>query len=210
MTLAIFPVHQFLPYKRVGGNPESMGSQVFGTVPPFTLEDQDGASFDSSRLAGKVWVASFIFTSCGASCPVMAAKLRRLQDALVADPLLEEKTRLVAFSVDPERDTPARLKEFAERHGAQRGFWWFLTGEKGAVVRLSREGFHLAAESPGADAKGGAPAAAPDAATHSDRFVLVDQEGRLRGYYRPAEEEADQDRLLRDLKRLVAEAAASR
>jgi protein SCO1/2 len=166
---------------------------VLGQVPPFTLTDQDGGRFDSSVLAGKIWVADFIFTSCGAACPMMTGRLGSLQDAVEKDPALREKVLLVSFSVDPERDTPAALAAFAERFGARRGRWLFLTGEKGVSTRLSREAFLLAAEDGSAES----------IPTHSDRFALVDAQGRLRGHYQPGEE-GEIERLLAHLRRLVA------
>jgi len=95
--------------------------------------------------------------------------------------------RLVSFSVDPTRDTPEVLREYATRAGARPG-WLFVTGPRDAVAALLRDGFHVAFADDG-------PPSAP--ITHSDRFVLVDGELRIRGYYHGSDE-ADVARLVRD------------
>jgi protein SCO1/2 len=174
---------------------------VGDAVPAFQLTDQDGDAFDSGRLQGNVWVASFIFTRCRASCPGMSGNLLLVQDAVKADPELASCVRLVSFSVDPERDKPRDLKEYATNYGADTAIWSFLTGGDGAVAKLCQEGFRLPlGKAPLPDGK----SAAPDI-VHSDRFALVDADGRTRGFFRP--EPADQKRLLRALKTLAASAA---
>jgi protein SCO1/2 len=86
--------------------------------------------------------------------------------------------RLVSFTVDPERDTPEVLAEYARRFQADLERWLFLTGPKEPLYRLVGEGFRLAVEDGGPQA---------GLITHSTRFVLVDQHGRIRGYYNGAE-----------------------
>ncbi len=168
---------------------------VLGTVPEFRMQDQNAALFDSASLDGKVWVANFIFTTCGSACPEMTKQMRLLQDRLKKVPGLAEQVSLVSFSVDPERDRPEVLSRFAGEYGADDAWWRFLTGTTEDAVRLSQEGFQLpAAGSPA----GGIP-------THSDRFGLVDRQGRLRGHYRPLGEAEDLSRLTDDIQRLVEE-----
>ncbi len=173
---------------------------VLGSVVgDFTLTDQEGRPFESSSLRGKAWVASFIFTNCRDTCPCITTNLTLLQESVQADPRLRSGVRFVSFSVDPERDSPRELKAYAERYGADTGLWVFLTGKKGDVLRLSQEVFQLsAAPAPRKDGTGNA-----SEIIHSDRFTLVDQEGRLRGYYRP--EPGDLKRLVSDLGRCLDE-----
>lgn len=171
----------------------------FGHVSHFLLSDQDGRPFDSDRLGGKVWIGVFFFTHCLDTCPRITASLLRVQEAIKAVPGLEERVRLVSFSVDPERDKPKDLSAYAQSHGADGSLWSFLTGEEGTVARISQEAFHLAA---GLVFPPDGSAQAPQP-THSDRFVLVDATGRVRDYYRPLSEKADLERLLLDLKRLA-------
>lgn len=143
---------------------------VLGTLPAFTLVDQQGKPFGSDALRGTVWVADFVFTRCPDVCPALTARMRSLQDRLPAG---EDGVRLVSISVDPEHDTPAKLAAYAQRFGAGRG-WVFLTGRRDDVAALLRDGFKVA----WAD---GGPPSSP--ITHSDRFVLVDRDLRIRGYF---------------------------
>jgi cytochrome oxidase Cu insertion factor (SCO1/SenC/PrrC family) len=160
--------------------------KVFGDVPPFQLIDQTGHAFDSSALKGHVWVADFVFTNCEASCPRMSAKMKALQKA--TDP----SVKLISFTVDPDRDTPAALAAYAKRYDADAARWSFLTGAKEALNALDFYAFRLG--SIGTDIE------------HSTRFALVDRQGRIRGYYGIAEGNPV-DKIARDAQRLEKEAA---
>jgi cytochrome oxidase Cu insertion factor (SCO1/SenC/PrrC family) len=112
---------------------------VYGVIPDFALIDQSGHSVGRSDLEGKIWIASFLFTNCPDECPLLTAEMARLQSDLAHITDL----RLVSISVDPDRDTPAVLSQYAERFNANPGRWLFLTGDKRAIYRLAREGFRL-------------------------------------------------------------------
>jgi protein SCO1/2 len=138
----------------------------YGEVPHFELTDQAGLPFRSrERLAGKVWVACFIFTSCNGPCPRMSAQMRKVQEA-TRD--LRDLS-IVSFTIDPANDTPSKLAEYAARFKADPARWSFLTGEPAALRRLGVDTFHLADPQ--------------DKLAHSSRFALVDRHGRIRGYY---------------------------
>ena len=171
-----------------------------GSVPAdLTLKDQEGRPFPLSSLRGKVWVASFIFTHCRDTCPCITANLTALQDSVAADPRLRAGVRFASFSVDPERDSPSELKAYAQRYGADTSLWTFLTGDRGAVAKLSQEIFQLpVGPAPLKDGSGNAPEI-----IHSDRLTLIDALGRIRGYYRPEPEELR--RLVSDLGRCLDE-----
>src|SRR5262250_2702865 len=109
----------------------------FYLLPDFSLTDQTGATVTLADLKGKVWVADFIFTNCGGTCPVMTEKMRALQKALPTE------IRMVSFTVDPDRDTPKVLAAYAAEHGGTRDRWLFLTGEKQALHDLCIMGFKL-------------------------------------------------------------------
>ena len=156
----------------------------FYSLPDFSLTDQTGKTTTLHDLAGRVWVADFIFTNCGGTCPLMTDKMRKLQDALPAE------VHLVSFTVDPTRDTPKVLAAYAEEHGASRDRWLFLTGENQAMYDICVKGFKLPL-----DTEGGTPA---EPIAHSTRFVLVDKHGDIRGYYSGTEED--------ELRRLSADA----
>ena len=162
---------------------------TYNTVPAFTLTDQNGEEFRSADvLASKIWVADFIFTTCTGPCPRMSARMRRLQTDLADLP----DVKLVSFTVDPENDTPEVLAEYAKRFRAEPGRWYFLTGTMEALHELNRDAFMLG------DVKGNLD--------HSTRFVLVDRNGVVRGYYVSGDSDA-MDRLQADLRLLADESS---
>ena len=148
----------------------------YGTVPTFELTNQNGQPFGSGQLAGKIWIADFIYTTCPGPCPMISGRMSELQK-----PLEKSDVHLVSFSVDPGKDTPAVLRGYAEKLQAEPGRWDFLTGPKPAIYKLSHDGFKLAV-SDGGDAQGHP--------VHSSRMVLVDRHGQIRGYYDATEPDA--------------------
>jgi len=109
-----------------------------------------------------------------------------------------EPVKLVSFSVDPEGDTPEVLRNYADRYGADPEQWLFLTGELQAMQRLIGEGFHLSmAKLPSPEAK----TSVTPIIAHSNRFILVDRNLQIRGYYHGNEEESLK-RILRDVEAL--------
>ena len=167
--------------------PVEQGLPVLYDAPAFTLTDQDGQRFSSERLRGQVWVGALIFTNCPGVCPMMTQKLVKLQAAVpTAD------VKLVAFSVDPERDTPQVLKEYATQRGADASRWHLLTGSKAEIFRTA-EGLKLSA----------APATAETPIVHAEYFLLVDRKGRVRGAY-DSKDDAKLNSLAQDAKALAA------
>lgn len=137
----------------------------YGHVPQFNMTDSLGRAFDSRTLAGNVWVADFIYTNCPGPCPRMTSQMHRVEQRVKDD----VDVRLVSISVDPERDTPAVLNEFAHRFGGPTSRWIFLTGTPATVHLLAYETFHVG------DVIG--------KMDHSTKFALVDKRGEIRGYY---------------------------
>src|SRR5450631_1214774 len=116
-----------LPLARVALGPPAAPLPVLGTVPVFHARDQNGAAFGPQTLAGKPWVADFIFTRCPTVCPLMTERLSAVE------PRLAERVHLVSLSVDPDFDTPERLRAFAAEHGVVTPRWHFLTGDSAEV-----------------------------------------------------------------------------
>jgi protein SCO1/2 len=162
----------------------------YGTVPAFQLVNQGGQPFGSAQLAGKIWIADFIYTTCPGPCPMISTRMSDLQK-----PLEKSDVHLVSFSVDPEKDTPQVLRGYAEKLQADPGRWDFLTGPKSAIYKLSHDGFKLAV-SDGMDEQG--------IPVHSTRMVLVDRHGEIRGYYDATEPDAV-TKLLADTNHLLRE-----
>ncbi len=148
---------------------------VLGTVPEFSFTERSGRTVTRENLRGQVWVADFIFTRCEGPCPTMCMQMATVQKAVAAMP----DVKLVSFSVDPEYDKPAVLREYASHFGASATQWLFLTGDKAGLYKMANNGLKLAvfSRTPGT--------AALDAVEidHSTHFALIDRAGRIRGYY---------------------------
>jgi cytochrome oxidase Cu insertion factor (SCO1/SenC/PrrC family) len=142
---------------------------AYGNAPSFQLINQDGHPFGSAQLTGKIWIADFIFTTCAGPCPIVSSRMSELQK-----PLEKTDVHLVSFTVDPDKDTPKVLSQYAEHLKAQTGRWDFLTGAKATIYDVSRNGFKLGL-SDGSEETG--------TPVHSTRMVLVDRRGVIRGYY---------------------------
>lgn len=152
---------------------------VLFPAPTFELTDQNGGTFSSTELAGRVWIANFMFTQCQATCPRQTSKLAELQARIAKWPHAT-RVRFLSITVDPERDAPARLLEYAKNYDADPARWKFLTGTRADLWTLSKEGFKLPVADNATDSS--------NPITHSARFVLVDAEGRVRGVYDSLEE----------------------
>jgi protein SCO1 len=145
---------------------------ISGELKPFEFTERSGKAFGSRELKGKVWVADFIFTRCGGPCPVMSAHLSKMQQMILDEPGI----CLVSFSLDPTYDTPQVLRDYAQHFKAIEGKWFFLTGKTDETLQLAQEGFKITAQK-------NHDATPSDAVLHGTHFILVDQQGRLRGYY---------------------------
>lgn len=156
-----------------------------GTIGAFELTAQSGQAFDSSALLGHVWVADFIFTNCPGPCPLMSKQMGALQRASADLP----GARFISFSVDPANDTPAVLTAYGKHFLQDPRRWTFLTGDQKVLDRLAFDEFKLNH--------------VDGSFEHSTRFVLLDGQMRIRGYY-SSEEPGFEKQLERDLRRLAA------
>ncbi len=147
----------------------------YGVLPQFTLTNQDNQTITLDALRGSIWMADVIFTRCAGQCPIMSAHIKEIQDALPR----ESGVKFVSFTTDPEFDTPQVLKNYGTRQGAREGQWMFLTGRKDELRRATVEGMKLSV----LDKAPGQREDAGDLFIHSDKFVLIDRSGRIRGYF---------------------------
>lgn len=177
-----------LPLGRHLLGPAEAPLPVLGTVPAFVFTDEHGSPFSEKTLAGQPWVADFIFTRCPTVCPLMTEQLAALA------PRLPSGLHLVSFSVEPDYDTPQRLRAFAKEHGAESARWHFLTGDSKDIQRAVTEGFKISLTHEGGE---------EDflSIVHGVHLVLVDAQGRIRGYYDSTDAEA-LERLVRDARHL--------
>ena len=147
----------------------------YGDVPSFSLVDQDGRPFSSSNLAGKAWLADFFFTRCPDVCPVLSAKMAAIAAHYGAEPRLG----YLSFSVDPANDTPVELAAYGARFGVDAVRWKLLTGDSASMRAVVVDGFKLLMQTqPATDVK-------PETVLHGSRFLLIDSQGRIRGYPDP-------------------------
>ena len=162
---------------------------VIGDAPEIVLTDQDGQRFALHDLRGKVVAVTFIYTACTDTCPLLTERLASLQKPLGAD--LGTRVRFVAVTVDPERDTPAVLRNYARNRSLDPGAWSLLTGTSSGVQDVVRRygGFAKKAERDGVD--------------HVFLTSLIDGKGRLRVQYLGYRFKADE--MLADLQALLRE-----
>ncbi|AKF10683.1 SCO family protein [Sandaracinus amylolyticus] len=161
--------------------------EVLMPIAPFELVDQDGRAFGSAQLRGQVWIAGFAFTSCTSICPMLTSQMANLQRRLAER---GDDVQLVTITVDPETDTPARMRAYAEQYRADLRSWSFLTGEPQRVRETIEQGFRrpIGARR---DVEGGYDI------LHSGDLMLVDRDGMLRGIY-PTDQDG-LDALMRDV-----------
>jgi protein SCO1/2 len=152
---------------------------VLGKVPEFALTDQDKKPFGSHELKGS------------GPCPIMTNRLADLQKTIT-----DSRVRFLTISVDPETDTPEVLKKYAGEHGADEARWRFLTGDKTAIFTLAR-GMLISA----------LPAQGEQPIMHSEKYILVDGEGQIRGQYNSKDGD-EINRLVADARRIAAGGAA--
>ncbi len=160
---------------------------VIGPAPPFTLTSQDGAPVSLASLRGKVVAVTFIYTTCPDVCPLLTQKMARVQDEL--GPSFGSKVHFVSITVDPERDTPAVLKGYAQNYGARLDGWNFLTGSPTAIRDVTRRyGVFVAKKEDGS-------------VDHTALTSIVDGDGEMRVQYLGAR--FDPEEFRRDLLSLV-------
>jgi protein SCO1/2 len=167
-TLAVLAAFVLLPAA-------SRPLPVLGYLPDFALTDQNSQTVTLDSFRGEVWIADVIFTRCAGQCPVMSAHMREIQDALPSG----APVKLVSFTTDPDFDTPAVLKNYAGRFHARDGQWIFLTGGKEALRHATVDGLKLSV----VDKPPGQRDNADDFFIHSQKLVLIDQRGLIRGYF---------------------------
>ena len=147
---------------------------IYGALPDFTLTNQDGQTMTLASLRGKIWIADAIFTRCPGQCLQMSAHMTLLEHSFPAG-----SVHFVSFTTDPAFDQPPVLKKYGDRFDAIYDRWSFLTGDKAMLHHVEVDGLKLAVvDKPTAQQEG-----ANDLFIHSAKFVLLDKEGRIRGYY---------------------------
>ena len=177
-------------------NPELVDQSKQGVtsnhrIADFELIDQDGKPFSQKNLDGYYYVTDFFFTTCPTICPNMSAQLQRVQEKYKED----ADFLIVSHTVQPEVDSSSVLKEYAALYQAKPEKWIFLTGNKKTIYDLARKSYFAAVT----EGDGG-----PDDFIHTENFVLVDKQKRIRGFYDGTSEESV-NQLLTDIEILAQE-----
>ena len=189
-----FKVDYQLPvYQPSDINPALVDSVLFAEtdhrISDFTLVNHLGDTITLDDVSGQILVVDFFFTRCATICPVMTSNLKLLHDRL------PEGVRILSHSVTPKADSVKVLAAYAEKYAADAKKWWFLTGEKTEVYRLSRKSYFSCLD----EGDGGY-----QDFVHTENVVLVDALGRLRGFYDGTREE-EISQLYRDIQVLQEE-----
>ena len=169
----------------VRSNSKSVSLPVYGVAPEFSLTAHTGEVVSKSNFLGSVWVVDFFFTRCAGICPILTGQLVKVQNEFKDEP----DFKMVSITVDPDYDNVKVLSSYAKAWGAIGGKWFFLTGSKEEIYKIAMEGFKL-------------PVGKGSGATnfiHSDKIVLIDRAGRIRGYY-SGTDEVEVKRLISDIK----------
>jgi len=145
---------------------------VLSTVRPFSFQRQDGQMISEKNVSGKVYIAEYFFTTCKGICPKMNKNMKAVYEELKKEP----DFMILSHTVDPETDSVARLKHYADSLGASIQNWWFLTGTKESLYKTARESYLL-------DNQENSSKNISDQFIHTQFFALVDGNGQVRGIY---------------------------
>ena len=160
-------------------------------VPAFSFVNQNGQTVTEDAVKGKVYLCDFFFTTCQSICPIMSNELERVyKEFKTKDDFL-----ILSHTVNPETDSVAQLKEYAQKHGVTDLHWLFLTGDKKQLYEIARKGYLLNAE----EGDGG-----EDDFIHTQNFALIDKERCIRGFY-DGTDSAEVTRLIKDIHLLFDE-----
>ncbi|MCB0556986.1 MAG: SCO family protein [Phaeodactylibacter sp.] len=147
---------------------EENGKLVYEQIPDFAFIGQDSSRVDNATFAGKAYVADFFFTSCPTICPIMTHNMLRIYDHFKDN----DKLLLLSHTIDPKRDSVARLRQYAENLGVRPDKWHFVTGNKDSLYEIADDYFNIVIEDP----------TLPTGFDHSGRIVLVDPNRHIRAY----------------------------
>lgn len=187
---AEFPVLGRKQYVEKIVDGKTVTDTVDHTIPDYKLVNQDSNWVTPETFDGKVYVADFFFTSCPTICPTMKKEMLRVYEAYKEN----DEVAIISHTIDPEYDTVALLKDFAEKLDVQAPKWHFVTGEKEDIYELGQKGYMVTAMEDENEVGG---------FLHSGAFVLVDKEKKIRGVYDGTRSE-EVDKLITDIELLLA------
>lgn len=171
---------------------------VYGSLEAFQLVSQDNTVFDSQALKGRISIVNFIFTSCPEVCPLLTRQMAKIQEKTKA---YDSRVQLISISVDPNTDTPEKLKKYGTKFGADFRRWTFLTGPIESIRKVVVKGFMNAMGE-----KTGESQSEPDLfeITHGENFVILDSRGEIRAF-RQAKSDRDINGIIKIVHQLDGE-----
>ena len=175
MYQALNPKKRLPVYQPAMVNSELVDSSLhdikkYHTIADFALTNQNGESISQDNYANKIYIADFFFTTCPSICPIMTKNMAKVQQQILND----DDVLLLSHSVTPQIDSVAQLKKYALEKGVVDAKWNLVTGDKKQIYELARKSY-LAVKT---DGDGG-----PFDMIHTENFILVDKERRIRGFY---------------------------
>lgn len=174
-------------------NGQEVIDTLYHSIPDFKFINQYGDTVTAADFKGKIYVTDFFFTTCPTICPVMKKQMLKVYEQIKG----QADVAILSHTIDPQHDTPAVLKQYADDLGVTGKQWQFVTGDREKIYEIGEKKYLVVA---------GTDSTAPGGYIHSGAFILVDKEKRIRGTYNGTDEESTQ-RLLKDLKKLQAEYA---
>lgn len=179
--------------KQVNG--KTVKDTVQHRIPSFRFIDQDSTVVTEDTFDGSIYVADFFFTSCPTICPKMTENMHKVYKAFKDN----EKVMFLSHTVDPKRDTPAALKNYAQKLGVSSDKWKFVTGPMDSIYKVGKQGYLAAMQK---------DKSAPGGFLHSGQFFLVDEKKRIRGIYRGTKDKSVK-KLKQDIRTLLKQDKAS-
>lgn len=195
LILLIIPLAFFFYYKNKIDAIPKHAKQIaaYWDAPSFTYEAQNGKMFSSDSLKGSVYVANFFYAQCPNVCMDLSKSMAQLQQNFIDNP----EIKLVSFTIDPLRDSIPVLKAYATRYGAVAGKWYFLRGDTATIWNTIEKGFKVSV------GYARDTSAVGYTFTHTQKLVLVDAEGKIRGFY-DGMDPAEMDSLYNNIGSLLA------
>lgn len=191
ISVALFSCIREKPLPILGERDFNGTDTVYHTIQDFAFLNQDSVLITLDSVRGRIFVADFFFTSCRTICPIMKTQMVRVYQEFENDP----QVVLLSHTIDPEYDTVALLRGYAERLGVTSRKWHFLTGKKEDIYNLAEKSYFTTAREDALEDQG---------FIHSGAFLLVDEHLRIRGQY-DGTKPAEVDELIKDLRRLERE-----
>ena len=176
-------------------DPELRNKSMGHKIQDFEFVNQNNVLIHSKDIEGNIWIVEYFFATCPSICPIMNEQMQRVQETYRND----DQIKILSFTVDPENDSVAALKQYADDHQAIDQKWHFFTGNKKALYQLARQSFFLLkpAETANVGDAGGD-------FIHTNNFVLIDTQKRIRGYYDGTNPQ-EVDELISDIQILKSE-----